>query len=76
MEGTILAHNDGNVPTWSFNSLELAPVLFGQLVYFFEKACGISAICCVNLDQPVWTPIEVYVRAVGQCRHWKKKKQL
>ena len=41
-QGTLLAHNDGGVPNMVLNIPELSPYYFGQLVYFFEKACGIS----------------------------------
>ncbi|WP_026882651.1 glucose-6-phosphate isomerase [Clostridium akagii] len=41
-EGTILAHNDGGVPNIVVNVPELTAYYFGYLVYFFEKACGIS----------------------------------
>ncbi|MGH4050695.1 MAG: glucose-6-phosphate isomerase [Clostridium sp.] len=41
-EGTILAHNDGGVPNMVVNVPELNAYYFGYLVYFFEKACGIS----------------------------------
>jgi len=41
-EGTILAHVDGGVPNIVVNIPELTPYYFGYLVYFFEKACGIS----------------------------------
>ncbi|MCE5222010.1 MAG: glucose-6-phosphate isomerase [Clostridium sp.] len=41
-EGTILAHNDGGVPNIVLNVPELSPYYFGYMVYFFEKACGIS----------------------------------
>ncbi|MBE7022503.1 MAG: glucose-6-phosphate isomerase [Ruminococcaceae bacterium] len=40
--GTVLAHNDGGVPNLVLNIPELNEYYFGQLVYFFEKACGIS----------------------------------
>jgi len=40
--GTVLAHNDGGVPNIIINIPELSEYYFGQLVYFFEKACGIS----------------------------------
>lgn len=40
--GTILAHNDGNVPAVVVNVPELTPYYFGHMVYFFEKACGVS----------------------------------
>lgn len=40
--GTVLAHNDGGVPIGIINVPELNEYYFGQLVYFFEKACAIS----------------------------------
>lgn len=40
--GTVVAHNDGGVPNIIINIPELTPHYFGYLVYFFEKACGIS----------------------------------
>lgn len=40
--GTVLAHNDGEVPGIVINVPELTPYYFGYMVYFFEKACGIS----------------------------------
>ena len=40
--GTVLAHNDGGVPNMILNVPELTPYYFGQMVYFFEKAVGIS----------------------------------
>ena len=42
MQGTILAHTDGNVPNLEISLAKLDEYTFGQLVYFFEKACGIS----------------------------------
>ncbi len=42
MNGTILAHTDGNVPNLVFNIPEQTPFFLGQLFYFFEFACGIS----------------------------------
>lgn len=41
-EGTLLAHVDGDVPNMVVSIEELTPYGFGKLVYFFEKACGIS----------------------------------
>ncbi|MHC6178608.1 glucose-6-phosphate isomerase [Clostridium sp. JNZ X4-2] len=40
--GTVLAHNDGNVPVIILNVPELTSYYFGYMVYFFEKSCGIS----------------------------------
>ena len=42
MEGTVLAHTDGNVPNLLIEIEKLDEYTFGNLVYFFEKACGIS----------------------------------
>ncbi len=41
-QGTLLAHTDGMVPNIVINIPELTPYYFGNLVYFFEKACAIS----------------------------------
>ena len=42
MNGTILAHTDGNVPNAMINVPEQTEEYLGQLFYFFEFACGIS----------------------------------
>ena len=42
MNGTILAHTDGNVPNLIVNIPEQNEYYLGQLFYFFEFACGIS----------------------------------
>lgn len=41
-EGTVLAHNDGGVPNIIIEIPKISPYYFGYLVYFFEKACGVS----------------------------------
>lgn len=41
-EGTLLAHHDGGVPNMIINIPEMTPYYFGQMVFFFEKACGIG----------------------------------
>ncbi|ERN52173.1 glucose-6-phosphate isomerase [Alkalihalophilus marmarensis] len=53
-EGTMLAHTDGGVPNLIINIPELNEYHFGYLIYFFEKACGISGyLLGVNpFDQP------------------------
>ncbi|MCA0757431.1 glucose-6-phosphate isomerase [Paenibacillus sp. N4] len=53
-EGTLLAHTDGQVPNLIVNVADMTPYSFGYLVYFFEKACGISGyLLGVNpFDQP------------------------
>ena len=52
--GTQLAHVDGGVPNLKVDIPELSAYYIGQLLYFFEKACGISGyILGVNpFDQP------------------------
>ena len=54
MQGTVLAHVDGKVPNMVLHVPEQSAYYFGQLVYFFEKACGISGyMLAVNpFDQP------------------------
>ncbi|MDP4095179.1 MAG: glucose-6-phosphate isomerase [Bacillota bacterium] len=42
LQGTMLAHTDGGVPNLLINIPELNSYNFGHMVYFFEKACGIS----------------------------------
>lgn len=41
-QATLLAHSDGGVPNLIVNIPEINPYYFGYLVYFFQKACGIS----------------------------------
>lgn len=41
-QGTALAHTDGGVPNLVVKVPKLDAYNFGKLVYFFEKACGIS----------------------------------
>jgi glucose-6-phosphate isomerase len=54
MQGTVLAHTDGGVPNLVISIPEMNSYWFGNLVYFFEKACGISGyLLGVNpFDQP------------------------
>jgi glucose-6-phosphate isomerase len=40
--GTMLAHVDGGVPNMKVEVPALNAYYIGQLIYFFEKACGIS----------------------------------
>ncbi|MBR1884586.1 MAG: glucose-6-phosphate isomerase [Clostridia bacterium] len=41
--GTVEAHFSGGVPTMIIDVEELSPYNVGELIYFFEKACAISA---------------------------------
>ncbi|MDR0922988.1 MAG: glucose-6-phosphate isomerase [Hungatella sp.] len=54
MNGTILAHTDGNVPNLMVKIPKQDEYSLGQLFYFFEYACGISGyILGVNpFNQP------------------------
>lgn len=54
MNGTILAHTDGQVPNLLIKLQQQDEYCLGQLFYFFEFACGISGyILGVNpFDQP------------------------
>ena len=42
MNGTILAHTDGNVPNLVVNIPEQNEFYLGELFYFYEFACGLS----------------------------------
>ncbi len=54
MNGTILAHTDGQVPNFLINIPEVNEFYLGELFYFFEFACGVSGyILGVNpFNQP------------------------
>lgn len=54
MNGTILAHTDGNVPNLLINIPAQNEFYLGELFYFFEFACGVSGyISGVNpFNQP------------------------
>lgn len=43
MQGTIKAHSEGEVPNIIIHIDELNEETVGQLIYFFEKACAMSA---------------------------------
>ncbi len=40
--GTLLAHSDGNVPNLVIRAERMDEYCLGNLIYFFEKACGVS----------------------------------
>lgn len=77
--GTVLAHTDGGVPNIVINVPEMNAYYAGQLIYFFEKACGISGyILGVNpFDQP---GVEAYKNnmfaLLGKPGYEDKKKEL
>jgi len=53
-EGTLLAHLDGGVPIIRIETETINEFSLGEMMYFFEKACGISGyLLGVNpFDQP------------------------
>lgn len=54
LQGTLLAHVEGLVPNLIINVPKITPTYFGQLVYFFEKACAIGGYLLGTnpFDQP------------------------
>ena len=54
MEGTLLAHYEGGVPNMIVQADGKTAEALGQLIYFFEYACGLSGYLLeVNpFDQP------------------------
>ena len=79
MNGTILAHTDGNVPNLMVNIPEQNEFYLGELFYFFEFACGISGyLLGVNpFDQP---GVESYKRnmfaLLGKPGYEKEREEL
>ena len=63
LKATIKAHSEDKVPVCVISIPELTPYYMGQLFYFFEMACYISAtVLGVNpFDQP---GVEAYKRAM------------
>lgn len=78
-QGTLLAHTDGQVPNLMINIPTLDEYNFGYLVYFFEKACGLSGyLLGVNpFDQP---GVEAYKKnmfaLLGKPGFEKEKEEL
>ena len=58
-QGTALAHTDGLVPNLAVRVPKLDAFYFGQLVYFFEKACGISG-CILGVNPFNQPGVEAY----------------
>ena len=54
MDGTLLAHVEGGVPNLILQAGEISAYTCGELIYFFEYACGLSGyLLGVNpFDQP------------------------
>ena len=79
MNGTILAHTDGNVPNLMVKIPEQNEFYLRQLFYFFEFACGVSGyVSGVNpFDQP---GVESYKRnmfaLLGKPGYEKEREEL
>ena len=79
LQGTLIAHTDGQVPNLLINIEALDEHNFGYLVYFFEKACAISGyLLGVNpFDQP---GVEAYKKnmfaLLGKPGYEKEKEEL
>ncbi len=79
MEGTILAHMDGGVPNLVIRLPKLDAFNLGYLIYFWEKACGMSGyLLGVNpFDQP---GVEAYKKnmfaLLGKPGFEKEKEEL
>ncbi len=54
MDGVLLAHEEGGVPNIVLQLGQLGPFTLGEMIYFFEYACGLSGyLMDVNpFDQP------------------------
>jgi glucose-6-phosphate isomerase len=78
-QGTMLAHSDGGVPNLIVTIPDLSAYSFGYMVYFFEKACGLSGyLLGVNpFDQP---GVEAYKKnmfaLLGKPGYEKEKAEL
>ncbi len=79
MNGTIIAHVDGNVPNMKINMPEINEFYLGQLMYFFEFACGMSGyVLGVNpFNQP---GVESYKKnmfaLLGKAGYEKEREEL
>ena len=79
MNGTILAHTDGNVPNLMVTIPEQNEFYLGQLFYFFEFACGVSGyVSGVNpFNQP---GVEAYKKnmfaLLGKPGYEKEREEL
>lgn len=78
-EGTLLAHTDGQVPNLVLNVERLDEYNFGQLVFFFEKACGLSG-CLLGVNPFNQPGVEAYKKnmfaLLGKPGYEEEKKAL
>ena len=77
--GTVIAHYDGNAPSIILSIDEINERNIGELIYFFEKACGISGyLLGVNpFNQP---GVEEYKKnmfaLLGKLGYEEKQKEI
>ncbi len=77
--GTLLAHTDGDVPNLTIRAERMDAYCLGNLIYFFEKACGVSGyLLGVNpFDQP---GVEAYKKnmfaLLGKPGYEKQREEL
>ena len=79
MNGTILAHTDGNTPNLMVKIPQQNEFYLGQLFYFFEFACGVSGyLLGVNpFNQPVVESYKANMFALlGKPGYEEKRKEL
>lgn len=76
--GTILAHIDGGVPNIVIEIPQLNEFSVGQLIYFFEKACGISGYMLgVNpFDQPGVEAYKINMFALSGKKGYEAQREL
>ncbi|MGE5474560.1 MAG: glucose-6-phosphate isomerase [Ignavibacteriales bacterium] len=78
-QATLLAHNDGGVPNMVITVPELNEFVFGSLVFFFEKACGISGYM-LGVNPFVQPGVEEYKKnmfaLLGKPGYEKMKEEL
>lgn len=77
IEGTKLAHYEGGVPIIEISIPEINPKIIGELVYFFEFACGVSGYMLgVNpFDQPGVEDYKNNMFALLGKKGYEEKKQ-
>lgn len=73
LEATLLAHTNGGVPNIVLNLDSFSEENFGHLVYFFEKACAVSA-CLLGVNPFNQPGVENYkkemFKLLGKPNFW------
>ncbi len=78
-EGTLIAHNDGQVPNFVIDVPKLDEFNYGYLVYFFEKAVAMSG-CLLGVNPFNQPGVEEYKKnmfaLIGKPGYEERKKDL